>query len=337
MNMTSMKERMGAKTAQFKIDDNPSESPATTSAPRTAMGRAFSLREEALDREGIIENLQSQLQRHEGSVPVREVDPRAVRASAFANRDEATFSNEDFADLKLQIGTIGKNTQPILVRPIAAEAGLGEGAPAVEYEIVYGLRRHRACLELGINVRAEIRALTDIELFVAMSAENLSRVDLSTYELGHHFHRALDKKIFQTQQQLAAAHGLNRRTISRALACYNFPKEIIEAFPTKLEIRAAWIDELQQALEQRRDQVIRTANALKSVEGRTAEKVFAKLTRQESTKPAASEVAIKVKGKGVGTVKRTSSGVVIRLGKDSLAAGHDDELARMVASFIESH
>lgn len=330
----NQREKMAAKADLFQLGKV--DTPLTAArAPATMIGQTALQRQQALDQRAHVQGLEEKLKLHEGSAPVIELDPRSILPSKFANRDEANFSTEEFADLKQQIGTIGRNTVPILIRPIKGDCPkVEEGQPPIKYEIVYGLRRHRACMELGINVVAEVRELSDVEHFLAMSAENFSRLDLSTYELGQHFDRALKAKLFQTQTQLAAAHGVSHAAVSRAIAAFNFPLEVLDAFPSKLSIRPSWIEELQRAITERREQVIRTANALKSIKGRTAERVFAKLVRAETIKATSDEVTIFVSAKDVGSVKRTKAGLIIRVKKNVLPLGREQALADGIAKLL---
>lgn len=329
----SIKDKASAAASMFKIDDTPTP-PSVGRPPATVMGQVAAEREHALKTRDHVRELEAQLKLHDGSAPVRELDANTIRPSSFANRDEKHFSTEIFAEFKQQIAICGINTQPILVRPITKRGDVEEGAEKYEYEIVYGHRRHRACLELGIAVRAEIRHVNDITLFAAMTTENLNREDLSAWELGRHFSRALEQKLYQTHQQIAAAHGINRSTVHRYLVLFNLPIAVLDAFPSKLEIQFAWIDALQQAVEQRRDQVIRTANALKHFKDLPAAKIFAKLTKTENEKTKAARFNIEVQGKNIGVLTRTKNAVLVKLSKGALGEGREGSLAEAVQRFL---
>ena len=73
---------------------------------------------------------------------VLKLDPKRVGEGSFANRDERSLDPED-PDLKTLIADIGAlgQSQPIRVRPAP------KGSP-VDYEIIFGHRRHAACLAL---------------------------------------------------------------------------------------------------------------------------------------------------------------------------------------------
>ncbi|MFD2274834.1 ParB N-terminal domain-containing protein [Undibacterium arcticum] len=85
------------------------------------------------------------------------------RRQKWANRISDSFTSADFLALKEEITQAGGNVQPIKVRPLVGVAD--------RYEIVFGHRRHRACLEAGLPVLCLIEAVSDQELFKEMDRE----------------------------------------------------------------------------------------------------------------------------------------------------------------------
>jgi hypothetical protein len=86
------------------------------------------------------------------------LDPKTVRASLWVNRHQTSFEDANFEELKAEIQGAGGNMQPIKVRPLKEPAG------EARYEIVFGHRRHRrhrACLELGLEVAAVVEEVGD--------------------------------------------------------------------------------------------------------------------------------------------------------------------------------
>jgi ParB family chromosome partitioning protein len=90
-----------------------------------------------------------------------------------------SFSGPEFAALKAEIASAGRNVQPIKVRP--PSGGKEKGC---EFEVACGNRRHRACLELGLPIAAVVESLTDAELFAEMNREDREREDLTPWEQG---------------------------------------------------------------------------------------------------------------------------------------------------------
>ena len=76
------------------------------------------------------------------------LDPRVVRPGRFPNRDEGSFDSESFDELKHDIINAGGNAVPVLARLLSTPEG------GFTHELTYGARRHRACLETGLPLRA---------------------------------------------------------------------------------------------------------------------------------------------------------------------------------------
>ena len=134
---------------------------------------------------------------------IQALDARAVQRSHWANRIEAEFSTPEFALLKEDIASAGGNVQPIKVRRIAGAALVFDGqTPA--YEIVFGHRRHRACLELGLAVLAVVvDRMDDRALFEAMDRENRGRKNLSAWEQGRMYDEAIRKGLYASLRRLS--------------------------------------------------------------------------------------------------------------------------------------
>src|ERR1700690_2487177 len=104
-------------------------------------------------REGFASRVERlEAERQAGMVVLR-LDPKRIRASEFANRLEAGLKDDDaeFRLLKEDIRTQGQ-LDPIRVRP--APPGGPHG-----YEIIYGHRRHAACLALDAEINGGFRVL----------------------------------------------------------------------------------------------------------------------------------------------------------------------------------
>ncbi|RFC61987.1 plasmid partitioning protein RepB [Fulvimarina endophytica] len=132
------------------------------------------------------------------------VDPALILPSPITDRlSREGEANEDFESLKASIAE-GGQAVPVLLRPHSDAEKAGAGF----YETAYGHRRVRAARELGLKVRAIIRALTDEELILAQGRENAERRDLSFIE------RALFAQTLE-------GRGFARETIRTALAIDN--------------------------------------------------------------------------------------------------------------------
>lgn len=199
-----------------------------------------------------VDDLESDLRAWNGALPVRKIDPKRIKRSSFANRIEESFKGPEFASLKADIASSGGNVQPIKVRELAAG----------KYEIVFGHRRHQACLELGLDVLAIVETLTAEAHFIEMLRENQAREDLSPFETGLMYRQA--KQVFKIQDSklLAQRLSVSESQVSRAIKLVDLPPEIIAAFPSRLELQYNWATSLNKALKKDRDALIAEAKRI---------------------------------------------------------------------------
>jgi ParB family chromosome partitioning protein len=193
----------------------------------------------------------------DGAKPTRLLDAAQVRRSRFANRHESNFSGAGFEQLKREIQDAHGNVQPIKVRPVGDADG--EGAL---YEVVYGHRRLEACRQLDLPVLAVIDNLDDRTLFMEMERENRERADLSPWEQGVMYARALDCGLFSSNRQLANALGVDHSNLGKSLSLARLPSEIVDAFATPMDIQLRWAPLLNKALEDDPEGTKRRARAV---------------------------------------------------------------------------
>ncbi|HEY2497321.1 MAG TPA: ParB N-terminal domain-containing protein [Candidatus Angelobacter sp.] len=79
------------------------------------------------------------------------------------------------------------------------------------YQVVIGGCRARACAEVGVRFRAEVREMTDEEVMIEQRIENLRRKDLDPMEEAQGFRDLLDKGM--TLQRIAETLGDEERSI----------------------------------------------------------------------------------------------------------------------------
>jgi ParB family chromosome partitioning protein len=179
-----------------------------------------------------------------------------------------------------------------------------EQADGPRFELVYGSRRTRACLELGLPVRAVVdENVDDQALYVQMQRENRGRSNLSAWEQGVSYHKALNEGLFPSARRLAEQIGLDHSNVAKALRVAELPQEIVGAFRSPVDIQFRWAVALDKAYQQDPDAVLSAARLLAG----------------RSPKPAAAEVfrslteAVSAKGKP--KAKEASRAFVIADGK----------------------
>ncbi|MDH6590672.1 ParB family chromosome partitioning protein, partial [Variovorax sp. TBS-050B] len=271
-------------------------------APRTGPGQMLAFRGQMQAVEGELATLRERLRQYDGSTPTRKLDPKTIRVSRWANRHPAAFENADFAGLKADIEQAGGNVQPILVRALPDEPD--------RYELVFGHRRHRACLELGIPVLAAIWVdeLGDAELFAAMDRENRERADLSPYEQGVMYQRALEEQLFPTQRQMAEKLGVSHTWVRKALIVAQLPSAVVECFRSPLEIQYRHAEQLNAALDKDRRSVLKRAEKVRGQKLLPAVVVARLLGTEPGAKP--QKIAIQSEGRTLGSCVRATDGTV---------------------------
>lgn len=311
----SIKDRLTRKTeGVVKSIQNPSsEVPVVTTSeakvPRTGPGQMLAFRAHMQENSIRVEELESRLREFDDSLPVRALDPTKVFPSKWANRHGSSFENAEFAALKKEVESAGKNIQPIRVRPRAGTGG--------EYEIVYGHRRHQACLQLGIPVLSVIEDVTDRELFSFMDRENRARANLSPYEQGEMYRRALDDGLFPSLRMLAVEVGADPGNVSKAISIARLPEDVVRAFASPTEIQYRWGQLLQIALQKDPEGVMNRAKELhRDANTRSSLDVLDHLIGRVKKIRAASQELMR-KGKSVGRIKRAADGslnIVVKAG-----------------------
>ena len=277
-------------------------------------GKVFELERQLQEAEHTVEAVRAGLiavnAEWEGVLPSKKLDPKCVKPSKWANRHDKSFEGPAFAELKSEIESAGGNVQAIKVRPIP-------GSSPQEYEIVFGHRRHRACFELDIPVLATIESIDDKELFKEMDRENRLRADLRPYEQGLMYLRALEEGLFSSQRKLAEDLGLQSGNVSTAINIARFPKAVIEAFASPLDIQYRWSAPLSEALKALPELVLSRAIEIASSRSAgvriSASDVYVRLIgASESLSKSVSHI-VKLGGKGSFRVSVSKDKVAIDL------------------------
>ncbi|MGJ7574374.1 ParB/RepB/Spo0J family partition protein [Variovorax sp. RB2P76] len=272
-------------------------------APRTGPGQMLAFRGQIQQVEGEMATLREKLRQYEGSLPTRKMDPATIRPSRWANRHEASFNTSEFAGLKADIEHAGGNVQPILVRPLKDEPG--------QFELVFGHRRHRASLELGMPVLASIWVddLGDAALFAAMDRENRERADLSPYEQGVMYQRALEEQLFPTQRQLAEGLGVSHTWVRKALMVAQLPSAVVECFRSPLEITFRHAEQVNAAMALDRRGLLKRVEKLR---GQTLSPalVLARLLDAPPGFERTERIDVQADGQKFGTLMRSKAGEV---------------------------
>lgn len=260
-----------------------SEQPKPKTAPGTMMG--FLTAQSGAVQEA--EALRAKVKALEEESPIRKLDPATIKPSRWANRHEASFRTDDFEALKAEIAAAGGNVQPVKVRPMGVLNGSTPEAGAA-FELIYGHRRHRACAELGIPVSAIVEDATDLSLFEQMERENRGRQNLSAWEQGVMYRRALDEGLYSSLRRLSDGLGVDLSLVSKSIALARLPDAVIAAFRSPLDIQFRWAAPLTEAMQKDPDGTLSRARAIGEARGDLAPSaILARLLGQ--SEPAGAE------------------------------------------------
>ncbi|KNH07870.1 Chromosome (plasmid) partitioning protein ParB / Stage 0 sporulation protein J [Candidatus Burkholderia brachyanthoides] len=199
--MSNIREQLLAKTAGIKATDA-RKPDATRRAART---------ETAPGMAGALAAAQLRVQELEANgtpsqLPVGELAPNPWQP-------RRVFSEAKLAELAESIREVGL-MQPIVARRV--DAG---------YQIVAGERRWRAYKMLGAEmIRAVVIDCTDQDMAVLALVENVSRDDLSDYEISTSIRRS--EQEFPDRKRMAEALGMSRAGLYRYFAFESLPEFI---------------------------------------------------------------------------------------------------------------
>lgn len=242
--------------APIETVDSGARSPAPESRSRTAPGTMAHFLVAQSNAVSEAEQLREQLKAYDGAAVARKLDARTIRPSRWANRHAASFDGAAYTELRDEIASAGGNVQPIKVRPLKTPDDV------LKHEVVYGHRRHRACLELGLPVLAIEEDVNDVQLFAEMERENRARANLSPWEQGMMYRRALDEGLFPSQRKLSEALGVDLALVSKSLSVARLPDAVVAAFESPLVIQYRWAQPLAEAVQKDPEAVLARAKEL---------------------------------------------------------------------------
>jgi ParB family transcriptional regulator, chromosome partitioning protein len=258
---------------------------------------------------------------------VVDLDPTLIDPSFVSDR----LPNTDEAQHRL-VEAIRENGQhiPILVRPHPEKDG--------HYQVAFGHRRLRAVKELGRQVRAIVRNLTDEELVIAQGQENNEREDLSFIERALFAHH-LERKDF-SRATITAALSVHKTDLSTMLSIVaRVPSSLIDAIgPAPKTGRRSWMalaDALKGKAEIKKAETAAASESLKTLD---SDARFAAVAKALTTpKAAGAPITIKdPKGRQFARAERTGSATVLKIDEKVVPAFGQyllDRMPELLAAF----
>lgn len=151
------------------------------------------------------------------------IDPKECEPWKYANRQDDELGEMD--DLIESI-RINKQLQPALVRKHATPHD------GLKYEVIFGRRRHIACLTLGIPFLAICKDISNVQDAIALQdAENKFRNDVSSYSNAMLYKKLLKDKVFKTEKEIAAKLRMSSSSFNDLMVYSRIPKDIAARLP----------------------------------------------------------------------------------------------------------
>jgi len=165
-----------------------------------------------------------------------ELDPTLIDDS-FA-RDRFAIGDDDYKEeFRRVLEAVRERGQdsPVLVRPHPDQAG--------RYMLVFGHLRRRVAVELGRNVRAVIKQMTDRDHVIAQGQENNGRANTSFIEKAVFAADIVSRRFDDDQSTVMAALGADKSTLSKMLAVASLPPPLLKAIGRAKRVgRDRWYD-----------------------------------------------------------------------------------------------
>ncbi|MFZ2316116.1 MAG: ParB/RepB/Spo0J family partition protein [Gammaproteobacteria bacterium] len=152
-----------------------------------------------------------------------DVDPEECEPWQYANR-----SSQEMGEIQELIQSIknNKQLQPGLIRQHPNPHG------KIKYEIIFGRRRHLACLELKIPFLAIKRVtLSNQDAIVCQDAENKFRKNVSNYSNALLYKRLINDGTFSNEKQLAQFLNISASNLSELLNFAKIPEDLVLLLP----------------------------------------------------------------------------------------------------------
>ena len=152
------------------------------------------------------------------------------------------------------------------------------------------------------------------------------------------YKRALDAGLFASQRQLAAAIGAQSGNVSTAIQLASLPAELVQAFPSPLELQFRWGAELRAALDRDAEGVLaRSQEIVSSGVKMSSKEVLARLLGSSAeSRPAEFLKQFVVNGKVGATWERDGKGgVVLRVKAKVLSPAKEKRLLEFVERLFD--
>ena len=251
------------------------------------------------------------------------IDPSKCKNWEYSDRSH--FELGDIDELSSDIKRNGQ-FQPAIVRNINGSDG--------EYEVIAGERRWRACLSIGLPLKAVITNSDDSECIVIQTSEN-KKESLSPYSLAKVYLKMMsDKKI--SQNKMASLLNIPGTSFRNILAFNNVPQELWDKVKDMSKVKPRTADYLSKVCDKSEEYFVATMNLSEYIkEGRGEDFLSSKIEKcilNKKTKRNRSQVC---KGENGDVLFRITELGSIKLSDKIINKFSIDEISKKLAEVFD--
>jgi ParB family transcriptional regulator, chromosome partitioning protein len=173
-----------------------------------------------------------------------------------------------------------------------------------------------------------------------MERENRGRKNLSAWEQGMMYRRALEDGLYGSLRRLAEGLGVDVSLVSKSVSLARLPDAVVAAFQSPLDIQFRWAAPLTEAMQKDPDGTLSRARAISDARGDLgAAAILSKLVGLPEPAPgrsASQALTISKAGKGAARLTADAKGrAVIRFEAWALPESKRKALAKVIEDFLK--
>jgi ParB family chromosome partitioning protein len=189
-------------------------------------------------------------------------------------------------------------------------------------------------------VLAAIEEASDVSLFEQMERENRGRKNLSAWEQGTMYRKALDEGLYGSLRRLAEGVGVDVSLVSKSVSLARLPEAVVAAFQSPLDIQFRWAAPLTEAMQKDPDGTLTRARAIADArDGLSAATILSKLVGQAnpaSVRSAPQTLTVSNAGKVAAKLTADTKGrAVVRFEAGALPESRRKALMKVIEDFLK--
>ena len=174
-----------------------------------------------------------------------------------------------------------------------------------------------------------------------MERENRGRKNLSAWEQGTRYRRALDDGLYSSLRRLAESLGVDVSLVSKSVSLARLPETVVAAFQSPLDIQFRWAAPLTEAMQKDPDGTLSRARAIAETRGELgAATILSKLVGLPEPTPgraASQALTISKAGKIAARLTADAKGrAVVRFEAGALPESKRKALVKVIEDLLKA-